>query len=90
VVQTWLRSQFGNFFIDKESWPPRSPDFNPCDFYLWGHLKALVYNPLPKTMDDLKANISREIRKIPTESLKNVFFELEKGANYKNSQKVII
>lgn len=18
------------------SWPPRSPDLNPCDFYLWG------------------------------------------------------
>jgi hypothetical protein len=78
VVQTWLKGQFGKLFIDKESWPPRSPDLNPCDFYLWGHLKALVYNPLPKTLDDLKANISREITKIPEESLKNVFFELEK------------
>jgi hypothetical protein len=25
------------------AWPPRSPDLNPLDFYLWGHLKALVY-----------------------------------------------
>jgi hypothetical protein len=25
------------------SWPPRSPDLNPLDFYLWGHLKSLVY-----------------------------------------------
>jgi hypothetical protein len=24
-------------------WPPRSPDFNPLNFYLWGHLQALVY-----------------------------------------------
>jgi hypothetical protein len=23
--------------------PPRSPDVNPLDFYLWGHLKTLVY-----------------------------------------------
>ncbi|GFW33252.1 uncharacterized protein TNCV_2859301 [Trichonephila clavipes] len=22
-------------------WPPRSPDLNPCDFWLWGHLKQL-------------------------------------------------
>ena len=30
------------------SWPPRSPDLNPLDFYLWGHLKALVYaTPVP-------------------------------------------
>ena len=29
-------------------WPPRSPDLNPLDFYLWGHLKALVYaTPVP-------------------------------------------
>ncbi|KAJ4431746.1 hypothetical protein ANN_20350 [Periplaneta americana] len=24
-------------------WPARSPDLNPLDFYLWGHLKQLVY-----------------------------------------------
>ncbi|GFV13635.1 catalase [Trichonephila clavipes] len=22
-------------------WPPRLPDLNPCDFWLWGHLKQL-------------------------------------------------
>jgi hypothetical protein len=25
------------------AWPPRSPDLNILDFYLWGHLKTLVY-----------------------------------------------
>jgi hypothetical protein len=24
-------------------WPPHSPDLNPSDFYLWGHLKTHVY-----------------------------------------------
>jgi hypothetical protein len=24
------------------AWPPRSPDLNSLDFYLWGHLKTLV------------------------------------------------
>ena len=24
-------------------WPARSPDLNPLDFWLWGHLKAMVY-----------------------------------------------
>jgi hypothetical protein len=24
-------------------WPPRSPDLNPWDMYLWGHIKSLVY-----------------------------------------------
>ncbi|KAK3880944.1 hypothetical protein Pcinc_014594 [Petrolisthes cinctipes] len=25
------------------SWPPRSPDMNPLDFYVWGHMKREVY-----------------------------------------------
>ncbi|PSN31188.1 hypothetical protein C0J52_27106 [Blattella germanica] len=24
------------------SWPPRSPDITPCDFYLWGYVKDSV------------------------------------------------
>ena len=49
----------------------RSPDLNPCDYYLWGYLKARVYNPLPETLGELKANIEREIKKINNETLKN-------------------
>ena len=33
TVQTWLKDQFGKKFIDKDMWPPRSPDLNPCDFF---------------------------------------------------------
>ena len=73
LVQNWLKSKFSDFFLDKKKSPPRSPDLNPCDFYLWGHLKALVYTPLPKTLDDLKANIEREIKKINQEILESTF-----------------
>ena len=41
-VQEWSKSKFGAKFIDKKSWSPRSPDLNPCDFCLWGYLKAKV------------------------------------------------
>ena len=54
--------KFGEKFIDKKRWPPRSPDLNPCDFYLWGYLKSRVYNPLLNTLDELKINIEREIK----------------------------
>ncbi len=50
-VQNYLRSKFGEKFIDKKRWLPRSPDFNQCDFYLWGYLKSKVYNPLPNSLD---------------------------------------
>ena len=67
IVQQWLTSKFSDKFMDKLKWPPRSPDLNPCDFYLWGYLKSVVYNPLPKTLDDLKTNLEREIKKINKE-----------------------
>ena len=62
-AQKYLRSKFGDKFIDKKKWPPRSPDLNPFDYFLWGYLhKSRVYNPLPKNLDDLKANLEREIK----------------------------
>jgi hypothetical protein len=73
AVQEWLTSKFSSKFIDKFRLPPSSPDLNPCDFYLWGNLKAKVFNPLPKTLDELKANIEREIKKISKDELKSVF-----------------
>jgi hypothetical protein len=31
-------------YVEQDTtWPPRSPDFNPLEVYLRGHLKALVY-----------------------------------------------
>lgn len=78
IVQKWLASKFGKKFLDKKMWPPRSPDLNPCDFFLWGYLKGKVYNPLPKTIDDLKANIEREIKKINADVLKSTFLNFRK------------
>jgi hypothetical protein len=35
------------------AWPPRSPDLNHLDFYLWGHLKSLVYATPVNTQQEL-------------------------------------
>jgi hypothetical protein len=38
-------------------WLARSPDITPLDYFLWGHLKTVVYeNPLIN-LDDLKNKI---------------------------------
>ena len=73
LVQDWCASKFGANFINKQQWPPRSPDLNPCDYFLWAYLKSKVYKPLPKTLDDLKANIRREVQKINTSTLESTF-----------------
>lgn len=36
----------------------RSPDIGPSDFFLWDHLKGLVYGSNPHTIEDLKTKIS--------------------------------
>lgn len=39
-------------------WPPRSPDLTPLDFFLWGHMKSLVYETPVETEEDLIARIA--------------------------------
>ncbi|KAJ4439349.1 hypothetical protein ANN_07471, partial [Periplaneta americana] len=50
------------------AWPPRSPDLNPLDFYLWGHLKSLVYSSPVPDLESLRNRIvacSEDIRNTP-------------------------
>jgi hypothetical protein len=37
-------------------WPPRSPDLNPLDFFLWGHVKNCVYSQ-PVNTEELRTRI---------------------------------
>jgi len=46
------------------AWPPRSPDCNPLDFYLWGHVKSLVYATPVESLDQLQERIIAAFTKI--------------------------
>jgi hypothetical protein len=35
------------------AWPPRSPNLNPVDLYIWGHVKNEVYCTLVTNVDEL-------------------------------------
>ena len=45
-------------------WPPRSCDLTPLDFFLWGHIKSLVYANKPATLDHLKDKCQRSDRNV--------------------------
>ncbi|KAJ8912097.1 hypothetical protein NQ315_012846, partial [Exocentrus adspersus] len=50
--------------------PPRSPDLNPLDFYVWGYLKDKVYATPVLTRDDLVQRIQEacnEMRQNPNQ-----------------------
>ena len=59
-------------------WPPRSPDLTPCDFFLWGYLKAKVSEQRPLTLEALKEAIRQEVAAITKTKLRG----LSPHANY--------
>ena len=65
-----LKSKFDERVISRNGpvdWPPRSCDLTPLDFFLWGYIKSLVYANKPSTIEELRANIHREIAAVPAE-----------------------
>ena len=46
-VQNYLNNKRRNNCIGRGgpvNWPARSPDLTPCDFFMWGHVKAKVFS----------------------------------------------
>lgn len=66
-VRGFLNETYRNNWIGRGgpvAWPPRSPDLNPLDFFLWGHLKILVYSTPVDTLEDLKERILNGVESI--------------------------
>lgn len=60
-VRNYLNAAFGPRWIGRGgpvAWPARSPDLSSIDFFLWGHLKALVYETPIDSDEDLIARLS--------------------------------
>jgi len=46
------------------SWPPCSPDLNPCDYFLWGYLKDKVFSSAPRNLPELKERIKESCAQV--------------------------
>lgn len=60
TAREYLNHAFNNRWIGRggpQPWPPRSPDLNSLDFFLWGHLKSLVYRTPVNNLEELKDRI---------------------------------
>ena len=74
----WLTERVGGRVISEGatiSWPPRSPDLTPPDFFLWGHIKQMVYRDNPSTLTELKAAIRMAIGGVSPERCTGVMYE---------------
>ena len=81
IVMDWLDQVFGDRMLALKArqgmfWAPASPDMNPCDFFLWGHMKELVYRPMPANMLDLKRKITEVFNSISEETVRKAVFNM--------------
>ena len=59
-------------------WPQHSCDMTPCDFFLWGYVKGLVYvPPLPANLEEVKQRITTALQTATQDMLQRVLEELE-------------
>ena len=75
MVMAWLKRKFPGRLISNKSdfvWPPRLPDLNPCDFFLWGYMKEEIHRVQPGSNGDRKHLIREFIAAISEDLLQRV------------------
>lgn len=66
IARAYLNENF-NAWIGTNGtirWPARSPDLTPMDFFLWGHVKNVVYETCYETVQELRIAVENVIRGI--------------------------
>ena len=58
-------------------WPARSPDLTPCDYFLLGYIKDLVYLQRPDSISELKTKIRDAVQSINGDILRAVYKNME-------------
>lgn len=74
-VRNYLSGQFPEKWIGTHStisWPARSPDITPLDFFLWGYIKDRVYTDQFENEEQLQMCVTEAFNSISPEMLSNV------------------
>lgn len=86
-VRDYLQTEFPGRIIGLYGdipWPPRSPDLAPNDFFLWGHIKTVLYQHGKEYagLDELKRSINTISEGITCRQLANVRGEFYDRLSY--------
>lgn len=71
-VRNWLDNNFPEKWIGRNgpvSWPPRSPDITPLDFFIWGFLKEIVYASPVNSREELIGRIQNACEELRNRNL---------------------
>jgi hypothetical protein len=58
------------------TWPLRSPDLTPLDFYLWGYVKDQGYSQRVNTLYELRGPINAAVANVTEDMLRRVWREV--------------
>ena len=75
MAMEWLENRFPGRLISNKSdfiWPPRSPDLNPLDFFLWGYMKEEIHRARPCSIAEVKQLIQNFMASISEDLLLRV------------------
>ena len=75
MAMDWLEDRFPGRLISNKSdfmWPPRSPDLNPLDFFLWGNMKEEIHRAQPGSTAEVKQLIREFLSSISEDLLQRV------------------
>lgn len=67
-------------FIQKDDWPPNSPDLNPLDFHVWGVMldRYQKHLPKPQNIEELKTVLQQIWESLPQEQIKKSILSVKK------------
>jgi hypothetical protein len=67
-----------------QNWPPNTPDFNPCYYFLWGFLKEKIFAKNLQTVIELRALIIQVCNEITEDMchrlISNIIVRVEEAA----------
>ena len=79
-VRRFLDATFPNRWTGRDGptlWPPRSPDINPLDFFLWGYVKGKVFSTPVPDITNFKARLTDAFATITEDMLENTWRETD-------------
>jgi hypothetical protein len=72
-----------NFFTPKGipvvSQPPYSPDFSPCDFFLFPKLKKVLKRRNFRTLENIQMSVTDMLKTIPVEDFQHCYQKWKQG-----------
>ena len=63
LTQQWCHDNFPSF-VDKDQWPPNSPDVNPLDYSIWNELVNTINWDKVKSKTTLTEQLKSAVKKI--------------------------